>query len=179
MNPITARSVACVGASGLLFAAGVLLAAMLTWGAARSRSPGRLALAALVAAAALTATPWRFAAPHGPPRFYLTTAAILLAASRWARPLLARSRAARIAGVLAVAALAFATRPALTRWTDPVGLWRTEIARTPAAWDTHLGYADALREASHCSDAVPEYEAVLRMNPGQRDARRGLAACGR
>ena len=47
----------------------------------------------------------------------------------------------------------------------------------PAAWDAHLGYADALREAAQCRDAAAEYDAVLRLRPGQEDARRGLARC--
>jgi hypothetical protein len=180
VNPLTARTVAYVSARGhLLFAAGVLLAATLAWGAARARSAARFALAAGVAVLALAAMPLGLPATHGPRRFYLVIAAALLAAARWAPPQLARSRPARVAGVFAIAVLAFLTHRTLTLWADPVALWRAQVERTPAAWDAHLGYADALREASHCAEAVPEYETALRMNPGQPDAQLGLSACAR
>jgi len=178
LNPLTARSVAYISArADLLFTVGLLLAAMLAWGAARARSAVRVAVAAAVAIAAFAAVPWGFAAPHGPRRAYLAAAIVLLAAARFAPPLFARSRAARVTGVLAVAVLAFLTWRTLTLRSDPVALWRAEVERTPAAWDAHLGYADALREASHCAEAAIEYKLVLRMRPGQEDARRGLDRC--
>jgi hypothetical protein len=178
VNPLAARSVAYVSArADLLFAAVILLACMLAWGAARARSVIRMALAAAVAAMALMATPWGAAAIHGPRRLYLTTALVLLCAARLASPIFARSRATRVASALAVGALALLAQLTLARWADPVALWRAAVERTPAAWDAHLGYADALREASRCQEAVAEYKVALRLHPGQEDARRALARC--
>jgi len=177
VNPLTMRSVAYVAArADLLFAAGALLAAMLAWGAARARSVPRIVLAAAVAAMALAATPWG-AAPHGPPRLYLTTALALVLAARAMHPFFARSRAARIGAALIVGTLASLTQLSLSQWADPAALWRAAAERTPGAWDAHLGYADALREASRCAQAIPEYETTLRLRPEQSDARRGLAWC--
>jgi hypothetical protein len=177
VNPLTMRSVAYVAArADLLFAAGVLLAAMLAWGAARARSVPRMVLATAVAALAAAATPWG-TAPHGPPRLYLTTALALVIGARATHTLFARSRAARIGAALIVGTLASLTPLSLSHWADPVALWRATAGRTPGAWDAHLGYADALREASRCAQAIPEYETTLRLRPEQADARRGLAWC--
>jgi hypothetical protein len=178
VSPLAARSVAYVSArADLLFAAGVLLAGMLAWGAIRARSAVRMALAGLIAASALAATPWGMAVPHGPSRLYLTSALTLLIAARLTAGAFARSRGARIGAALVVGTLALLTQLSLREWMDPVGLWRASVRRTPAAWDAHLGYADALREASHCQQAVTEYETTLRLHPGQEDALRGLARC--
>ena len=178
VSPLAARSVAYVSArADLLFAAGVLLAGMLAWGAVRARSAARMALAAAIAASALAATPWGMAVPHGPSRLYLTSALALLIAARLTAGAFARSRGARLGAALAVGTLALLTQLSLREWMDPVGLWRASVRRTPAAWDAHLGYADALREASHCEQAVTEYETTLRLHPGQEDARRGLSRC--
>jgi hypothetical protein len=178
VNPLTARSVAYISArADLLFAAGVLLAILLTWSAIRAGSRLRFACAMASGVAALAAVPWGTQAPHGPDRLYLTIALLLLAAARWLADGFDRSRVARVAGVLAVATLAFQTGRTLQTWEDPVELWRLEVKRTPDEWAVHLGYADALREASHCREAVREYEAALRLHPGVADARRGLAQC--
>src|SRR3954470_24562518 len=188
VDPLTARSVAYVSArADLLCAAGVLLVVMLSWGAWRARRKSvtrtrvwvRMALAAIAAGATLTTVPWGLRVHNGAPRLYLTTAVLLLAAARGAHTIFARSRTARAGAVLAVAMLAVLTIRTLTLWADPVALWRAQVTRTPANWDAHLGYADALREASHCGEAAGEYEIALRLRPGQEDARRGLAGCRR
>jgi hypothetical protein len=177
MNPLTARSVLYVSARpDLVCAAGTLCVLMLAR-RARERGGAAAIAAVVVALVTLTATPWGFGATHGPPRFYMTTAVVLFLAGWLARPLLARSRAARVAGVLAIAALVFATRHVLPRWEDPVGLWSAEVARTPDAWDAHLGAADALREAAHCPEASAEYRVALRLKSDLDAARTGLARC--
>src|SRR4029079_16801502 len=137
----------------------------------------RFACAMAVALAALAAVPWETRVPHGPDRWYLTIALLLLAGSRWTGDVFDRSRVARVVAVLGVAALAFQTGRTLQTWEDPVELWRLEVNRTPDEWAAHLGYADALREASHCPEAVREYEAALRLHAGVEGARRGLAQC--
>ena len=180
INPLTARSVAYLSArADLLFTAGLLLAAMLTWGAVRARSARRFIAAGAVATAAFLAIPVGLDVPHGPVRAYPAIALVVLAAARWDRSaaLFSRSRAARIASLAVIVVFGILTQRTLLRWSDPVALWRAEVERTPAAWDAHLGYADALREAAQCRDAAAEYDAVLRLRPGQEDARRGLARC--
>ena len=176
LNPITVRSAAYVSARGdMLFTAGVLLLALLAH-RFRAAARGPKIAVAMVAALMLAANPWGVA-PHGPPRFYLTAAVLLLAAGWASRPLLARSRGLRVAAAMAVAALILVTRGSLAQWHDPVELWRAEAARAPAASDAHLGYADALREASSCGQAVPEYREALRLNPDLGAARDGLSRC--
>jgi hypothetical protein len=179
INPVTARSAAYVSARpDLLFAAGVLLVAILVRRAYQRGSRTSAALAGVAAALTLAAAPWGFAAAHGPQRFYLPAAALCAGAAWLVRAPVSRSRFARVAGVLAVALLVVVTRQALTRWSDPVALWSREVARAPQSWDAHLGYADALREASRCDTASGEYREALQLKPGLEDARRGLARCG-
>jgi hypothetical protein len=177
VNPLTARSAAYVSArADLLFTAGLFVVLILARRAVARSSRAGAALAGVAAAITLTALPWGTAA-HGPRRLYLLVAILTIAAARAIRDLVIRYRLVRVAGVLAVAALLVITQRALVRWTDPVELWRQEVARSPDAWDAHLGYADALREASHCSDAAVEYRDALQLNPQLEDARRGLAVC--
>src|SRR4051812_35820801 len=108
-NPLTARSVVYVSArADVLFTCIALLAVMLAWGAARARSTPRAVIAGVVAALALTAIPIASAAPHGPMRLYVSAAIAAFAAAWWSPPIFARWRAARVAGVLVVAALLFA-----------------------------------------------------------------------
>jgi len=117
INPVTARSVAYVAArADLLFAAAVLLAVMLVRRWRKKGTRGALAAAVICAVLALTVAPWGDAAPTGPHRFYLTTAAALFGVAWCSRSLLARSWGARAFGAVALAALALLTRSALMYW---------------------------------------------------------------
>jgi protein O-mannosyl-transferase len=117
INPLTARSVAYVSArADLLFAAGVLLAIVFARRWHKNRTHGALAAAAICAGLAVIAAPWGHAAPGGPHRFYLTTAAALFAVAWCSRTLLARSWGARACGAIALAALILMTRGALVEW---------------------------------------------------------------
>jgi Flp pilus assembly protein TadD len=62
-------------------------------------------------------------------------------------------------------------------WADPVRLWSEAAARAPRLWEPHYLLADALRERRRCRDAIPEYEAVLRIQPAHRDAYNNLGIC--
>jgi hypothetical protein len=177
INPLTARSAAYVSArADLLFTAAALLAITFARRAVSRRSRSAAALSAIAAALALMAVPWG-SAVHGPLRVYVPAAALAIAAA-WGWHAAARgSRVARLAGVAAVAVLIVPTRRALVSWADPVTLWQAEVTHAPDAWDAHLGYAEALREASRCRDAAAQYRDALAINPGLAAARRGLAQC--
>jgi hypothetical protein len=117
INPVTARSVAYIAArADLLFAAAVLLGVMLVRRWKEKGERGALAAAVICAVLALTAAPWGDAAPIGPHRFYLTTAAALFGVAWCSRSLLARSWGARAFGAVALAALVVLTRSALMYW---------------------------------------------------------------
>jgi len=110
-------------------------------------------------------------------RLYLAaTGLFLAAASVLARPLADRGVLRAIgAGVLLVLALATYRRNVL--WSDPMRLWEESVALSPNAWQAHWGYAELLREIGRCDRAAPEYEAVLRLHPSNRQAAERLQAC--
>ena len=58
-----------------------------------------------------------------------------------------------------------------------MALWEESVRRSPDAWQAHWGYGELLREIGRCDRAAPEYETVLRLNPGHRRARAALDAC--
>jgi hypothetical protein len=177
INPLTARSAAYVSArADLLFTAGALIVCIVARRAAERSSRGSAVLAAIAAALTLASMPWGTAV-HGPTRLYVLLAAAAVLAAWGMRTAVAGSRVLRLAGVLVVVALIVPTERTLAWWSDPVALWRQEVARAPHAWDAHLGYADALREASQCDDANVQYRDALAINPRLEDARRGLARC--
>ena len=110
-------------------------------------------------------------------RLYFASAGLwLAAASVLARPL-ALNRAVRALAAGVLLALALATYSRNTLWSDPMRLWEESIARAPDAWQAHWGYAELLREIARCDRAIPEYEAVLRLNPGHVQAETRLHGC--
>jgi hypothetical protein len=118
INPVTARSVAYIAArADLLCAAAVLLGVIFARRWRQKGKRGALAAAVMCAALALTVAPWgEAAAPNGPHRFYLTTAAVVFAAAWCSRSALSRSWGARALGAIALAALFVLTRSALLGW---------------------------------------------------------------
>ena len=110
-------------------------------------------------------------------RVYLASAGLFLAAAGLlARPLATRASARALATIV-VAVCAILTLQRNTVWADPLSLWSEAAAQAPAMWEPHFAYADVLREAGQCGRAVPEYEAVLRLRPGHRDAETNLGIC--
>jgi Tfp pilus assembly protein PilF len=62
-------------------------------------------------------------------------------------------------------------------WADPVRVWSEATTSAPHQWESHYALADALREQQRCREAVPEYEAVLKLSPAHRDAANNLGIC--
>lgn len=117
-------------------------------------------------------------------RAYLATAGICLVVAsgvlRWGT---ARARTQRawvgyrfvLGGAIAVLALLTVARNEV--WSSPVALWREATVRAAGMWEPHYALADVLREAKDCADAVPEYEAVIRIRPMDRNAHTNLGIC--
>jgi tetratricopeptide (TPR) repeat protein len=76
-----------------------------------------------------------------------------------------------------VALLAALTYSRNEVWRSPVTLWREATVQAAGMWEPHYALADALREAGDCASAIPEYEAVVRIRPGHRDAHTNLGIC--
>jgi hypothetical protein len=110
-------------------------------------------------------------------REYVAAAGLLLAAVSVLAAPLARMRAVRAAGAAALVLLTFLTLGRMRVWREPLALWEEAVARSPGAWQAHLGYADQLRAIHRCDSARSEYRQVLVLYPAQRDAVIGLDAC--
>jgi Flp pilus assembly protein TadD len=62
-------------------------------------------------------------------------------------------------------------------WSSPEKLWREATVHAAGMWEPHYALGDALRASGNCSDAVAEYEAVIRLRPHHRDAHTNLGIC--
>jgi protein O-mannosyl-transferase len=165
--------------AGLLALAGIAAAVATAFRVRHAAPLASFGVIWFLAALAATSTfvPLRDAMAE--PRTYVPAAGLLLAAaSLLARPLATR-RAARIVAVGVVSALAIVTIVRQPVWADPLRLWEESVQRAPDAWQAHLGYAEALREAGRCRQAIPEYETTLRAYPDEPAAAAGLKLCGR
>jgi hypothetical protein len=110
---------------------------------------------------------------------YLPSIGLFLAVC-WGLPELARRHAVgraalAAAGVAAVLALTLATRAQVRRWSDSVTLFRHAVAATEGNYVAHLALAKALHRQGDRAGAAAQYRAALRLRPGLRDARKGLA----
>lgn len=117
-------------------------------------------------------------------RAYLATAGVCMvvasAVLRWGT---ARERPQRswvayrfvLGGAIAVLAVLTVARNHV--WSSPVTLWREATVRAAGMWEPHYALADVLREAKDCAGAVPEYEAVIRVRPMDRNAHTNLGIC--
>jgi Flp pilus assembly protein TadD len=76
-----------------------------------------------------------------------------------------------------VALLAALTYSRNEVWRSPVTLWREATVHAAGMWEPHYALGDALRETGDCASAIPEYEAVVRIRPGHRDAHTNLGIC--
>jgi len=106
--------------------------------------------------------------PMAERRVYLASAGFFLALAAGAGRLWSRSGApARRVGlaafVLVVAGLATLTVQRNRVWGDAVTLWSDAAAKSPGAFAAHYGLANALGERGRCHEALPEYEAALRL----------------
>ena len=110
-------------------------------------------------------------------RLYLASAGLFLAAAALVARSLATHRAARATLAVVLVVLGVRTYQRNMLWGDPMALWEESVRRSPDAWQAHWGYGDLLREIGRCDRAAPEYETVLRLNPGHRRARAALDAC--
>ncbi|MCA1560225.1 MAG: tetratricopeptide repeat protein, partial [Acidobacteria bacterium] len=80
-----------------------------------------------------------------------------------------------VGGAIGVLALLTVARNNI--WSSPVTLWREATVRAAGMWEPHYALADVLREAKDCATAVPEYEAVIRYRPMDRNAHTNLGIC--
>jgi hypothetical protein len=110
-------------------------------------------------------------------RVYLASGGLFLVAAAICAPVLASSRAARVAGVFLLAICSWLTIQRNVVWSDPERLWSEAVSRSPGMWEPHYAYADALREKGRCDPAIPQYEAVLRLHPRYREALTNLGIC--
>lgn len=107
-------------------------------------------------------------------RVYLASGGVFLAAGllfdRGLGRLASRSRRGLAVGALAGALLVLATLTVLRNqvWADPVTLWRDAARKAPSAWTAHFGLGSALGEAGNCREAIPAFEAALRLSPQAR-----------
>jgi protein O-mannosyl-transferase len=110
-------------------------------------------------------------------RLYIATPGLLLAAAAvLSRPLAAR-RTLRLVALAIVLILAALTRARNAAWSEPARLWQEAVRRAPGAWQAHYEYGEVLREGGRCDEAVPEYEATLRLRPGFDAASAARQSC--
>ena len=112
---------------------------------------------------------------------YIPSIGLFLAVC-WGLAALATSRLRRIvlAGAAVVALLlATATWNQARTWHDSVTLYRHALAVTSDNWLAHVGLAKALAARRDWAGAAEHYRAALRLRPGLREARTGLAQAQR
>jgi tetratricopeptide (TPR) repeat protein len=88
-----------------------------------------------------------------------------------------RVRISMVVAVLTVAALAGATVARNRVWSDPVTLWGDAAVKAPDTWGAQYAFADALRNAGRCDDAVPVYRRAVALLPGEISAHLNLGIC--
>lgn len=62
-------------------------------------------------------------------------------------------------------------------WADPVRLWLDAARQAPASWVAHHGLADALAARGDCREAIPAYQAALRLQPRRAGIHANLGGC--
>jgi len=84
------------------------------------------------------------------------------------------------ASVVLVPILAVLTAATVARarvWTDEVALWADAARKAPDTWGAQYAWADALRAAGRCDDAVPAYRRATELIPGEASAHLNLGIC--
>ena len=79
--------------------------------------------------------------------------------------------------LLLVARLGLQTMIRNTIWSDPVMLSREATQLAPDHWMPHLLLAEAYRHEGRCDSAIPEYEAAVKLAPGEEFGYTKLAGC--
>ncbi|HKI05311.1 MAG TPA: glycosyltransferase family 39 protein [Thermoanaerobaculia bacterium] len=109
---------------------------------------------------------------------YLPSIGLFLALC-WGLPALSAGRrwrsALAAAAVLALLALAAATRAQVRHWSDSVTLYRHALAATRGNYVAHVGLARALAARKDWTGAADQYRAALALRPRLRVAQKGLA----
>ena len=170
-------------------AAGLLGLVLLAWTAWRlRRTHGLIALGLSWFALLMVPSSVLFAAGIGEPlaehRAYLAAAGVYLGfgsgfAMIWARlPDRGIWRAAVGAiAILLVARLGLQTMIRNTIWRDPVLLSREATLLAPDHWMPRLLLAEAYRHEGSCANAIPEYEAAVRLAPREEFGYTKVAGC--
>lgn len=109
---------------------------------------------------------------------YLPSIGLFLAAC-WGLAELAGDRAGRravlaAASVMAILALAAATRAQVRHWSDSVALFQHALEVTEDNYVAHIGLAKALATERDWAGAAEHYRAALALRPGLREVRLGL-----
>lgn len=81
--------------------------------------------------------------------------------------------------VLAPVLLVFVTTTSARNkvWADPVLLWGDAAKKAPHTWGANYAYADALRAAGRCDEAVTWYRKAVSLIPGQLSAYLNQGIC--
>ncbi len=85
-----------------------------------------------------------------------------------------------VAAVVLVPLLAMLTAATVARarvWTDEVALWGDAARKAPDTWGAQYAWADALRAAGRCADAVPAYRRATELIPDEVSAHLNLGIC--
>ena len=119
--------------------------------------------------------------PMAEHRAYLPAAGLFLAwgcafGALWARAAKFRMLAAGTAVIL-LASLALLTIVRNVIWHDPVELSREAVALAPRHWVPRILLAESLRQNGRCTEAVPEYRAVIAIRPRDAFPHTALVRC--
>lgn len=110
--------------------------------------------------------------------FFLAAGVLLVAASRPLAGVLRRPAAATVIVVApVVVALAVGAVMRCRVWSDEVALWGEAARRAPDTWGAQYAWADALRAAGRCEEAVPVYRRATQLLPGEVAAHLNLGIC--
>jgi hypothetical protein len=168
----------------LLAAAGLVLLCVATYKTRRIAPPAALGIIWFLAAISPSSSIVSLREGMAEHRVYLASAGVfvcLAAIVKWyfsrssGRPSVGAVHVLVAAGIIGTLSVLTLARHRM--WHDPVLLWAEAAATAPDMWEPHYALADALRESGQCSDAVPEYEAVIRLRPSHRDANTNLGIC--
>jgi hypothetical protein len=110
-------------------------------------------------------------------RLYLAAPGLLIAIASAVAPALAEWRSARATATIAVIVLAVVAFERNRDWREPMTLWQQAVERAPGAWQSHLGYAELLRDVGQCDRATAEYREVMRLYPDNEAALSGMESC--
>jgi tetratricopeptide (TPR) repeat protein len=110
---------------------------------------------------------------------YVPLIGVFIVAAWGAHDLLRRFPRRKLAsqglGVMVVAAYALAAHHQVRYWRSELVLWRHALEAVPESYVAHTNLGIALHESGEASDAIPHYQAALRLRPDFSEARNNLA----